>query len=611
MHAAARAWHPRPLTPLALLLVVALTAACGTEVTPTPGATGATPAPSAQPTTASPAVSIAPTAEPSATPVIAPDAQLAGVTPGALAVTVSDGLRVRSQPGVSADSLKYTPLLPLGTPLVVAAGPVDASGYTWFRVAPIGVKLSGGADQGWVAVADHDGTPWVAVSDDPTPGFELAAASLDRPAADLAAAKAEAKALNEFGIALYKRMLKDPEIAPPGKGVVFSPASIVTALAMARAGARGDTAADMDRVLRVDGWEELGSGLSSLDLLLRSRDAAWEEYEGAGGSPHQLALRTANMAFGQEGYALEDAYLERLGRTFGSGLGLVDYINESDAAREAINAWVSRQTMGRIPELLKPPNVTDATRLVLVNAIYLKAEWARAFDEDRTAERTFTNAGGDSIKVPTMQVTGEQDIPLASGDGWKATELRYLGPDGTTPLAMTVVLPDDLDAFEGSLTPKVLASISSKLKKERALQQKLTYTPEDWADMRCGNYAYSTNLFMPRFGIDTRADLIPSLQALGMDLPFDPKRADFTGMTAADRLFIGMVIHQANIDVDEKGTEAAAATAVGMDTTGGCGGPQPLKTKTLRLDKPFLFMLRDVQTSAILFMGRVTDPTQR
>jgi serpin B len=593
---------------LALLLAISLVgAACDAS-----GPETLVPSASASPTAAStpsPAVSIAPTAEPSATPVIAPDVPLAGITPGALAVTVSDGLRVRSEPGVKAASLKYTPLLPIGTPLVVAAGPVKASGYTWFRVAPVGVKLSGGADQGWVAVADHDGTPWVALADDPTPGFKLAAATVGRPAADLAAAKAEAKALNAFGIALYKQMLKDPDIAPPGEGVVFSPASIVTALAMARAGAKGETADEMDKVLRVDGWQELGTGLNSLDALLRSRDAAWKDpYEE--GDLHQLALRTANMAFGQEGYALEDAYLERLGRTFGAGLGVVDYANETEAARVAINGWVSRQTMGRIPELLAPPNVNTGTRLILVNAIYLKAEWARAFDEDRTADRTFTNAGGDSIKVPTMQVTGEQDIPLASGDGWKATELRYLGPDGTTPLAMTLVMPDDLDAFEGSLTPKVLASISSKLKKERALQQKLTYTPEDWADMRCGNYAYSTNLFMPRFGLDTRAGLIPALKALGMDLAFDSTRADFTGMTA-DGLSIGMVIHQANIDVDEEGTEAAAATAVGMDTTGGCGGPQPLKTKTLRLDKPFLFMLRDVQTGAILFMGRVTDPSQR
>ena len=238
---------------------------------------------------------------------------------------------------------------------MVAAGPVKASGYDWFRVAPVGVKLSGGADQGWVAVADHDGTPWVALADDPTPGFELAAASLERPDASLAAAKAQAKALNAFGIALYKRMLEDPSIAPPGKGVVFSPASIVTALAMARAGAKGETAAEMDKVLRVDGWKELGAGLNSLDTLLRSRDAAWKLYPSEEGDPHQLALRTANMAFGQEGYALEEAYLERIGRTFGSGFGLVDYIQETEAARQAINGWVSRQTMGRIPELLLPP----------------------------------------------------------------------------------------------------------------------------------------------------------------------------------------------------------------------------------------------------------------
>ena len=244
----------------------------------------------------------------------------------------------------------------------------------------------------------------------------------------LAAAKAEAKALNAFGIALYRRMLEDPAIAPPGKGVVFSPDEHRDG---PRDGARGRRRARpptrWTRSCASTAGRSSAAGLNSLDALLRSRDAAWkDQYEE--GDPHQLALRTANMAFGQEGYALEDAYLERLGRTFGSGLGLVDYINETDAARKAINGWVSRQTMGRIPELLGLPDVTVDTRLVLVNAIYLKAEWARSFDEDQTTPRTFTTALGDAIKVPTMRAWGEQDIVLASGDGWKATELALPRP---------------------------------------------------------------------------------------------------------------------------------------------------------------------------------------
>jgi serpin B len=273
----------------------------------------------------------------------------------------------------------------------------------------------------------------------------------------------------------------------------------------------------------------------------------------------------------------------------------------------AINGWVSRQTMGRIPELLEGSNVTEDTRLVLVNAIYLKAEWARPFMEGETADRAFTTAAGSAVKVPTMELYGGQDVVLASGDGWQATELRYAGPGGTTPLAMTLVVPDSLATFERSLSPKVLAGIQSRIGAE---QKRISTSYSSGAQDDCGSYAYNVRLFMPRFGIDTKGNLVASLKALGLKKAFDAAKADFTGMTSEDRLHIGIVIHQANIDVDEQGTEAAAATAVGMDT-GGCTGPQPATTKILRLDKPFMFMLRDVQTGAILFMGRVTDPSKR
>ena len=187
-----------------------------------------------------------------------------------------------------------------------------------------------------------------------------------------------------------------------------------------------------------------------------------------------------------------------------------------------------------------------------------------------------------------MRLRGEQEVPYVRGDGWRATELRYRGRDGTYPLAMDLIMPTDLEAFE----------------------EEVTFATTE--DMDCGSYPYSLQLHMPKFGVETRAKLSEALAALGMPTAFDAGSADFTGIHVPDAsegpIYIANVIHQANIDVDETGTEAAAATAIGMDT-GGCTGPWPAKDVTLRLDHPFLFVLRDLETGTILFMGRVVDPS--
>ena len=195
-----------------------------------------------------------------------------------------------------------------------------------------------------------------------------------------------------------------------------------------------------------------------------------------------------------------------------------------------------------------------------------------------------------------------------AGTGWRATELRYRGGEGKSPLAITLILPDDLRAFERSLSPDLLAKVQARIRSQAKGQQEVTYTGSGAID--CGEYAYNVQVFLPKFGTDTRAKLNKTLAAMGMRQAFDPLLADFTGITTADQMYIAMVIHQANIDVDEVGTEAAAATAVGVDV-GGCTGPSPRMTKVLRFNKPFLYVIRDVETGAILFMGRVVDPTQR
>ncbi len=457
-------------------------------------------------------------------------------------------------------------------------------------------------------MADHDGTPWIALAGAPIVGLEVEMSDVARAPADPADATAAAAAVNAFAIDAYRQLLRDPELALAEKNAVFSPTSIALALGMTRAGARGDTAAEMDDVLHVAGWDELGPGLNALSQALDARSERWVDEDGA---PREVALRIANTTFGQRGWKLEEDFLDAIASAFGAGVNLVDYMADPEAARLIINAWVENETAGRIPELLLPPDVTSDTRLYLVNAIYMKAEWDEWFNEGGTEPRTFTRLDGSRIEVPTM-VTYRGALspvtPFASGDGWQATELRYqTSPDGQgSPLAMTLIRPDDLSAFESAMTTNVLDRIVTALDAER----------DGWNDVDCpgsldaGCYPYDMELYMPKFGIETRAPLGDLLMTLGMPTAFDPEAADLTGIHVpvdlGDNPFIKNVIHQANIDVDEKGTEAAAATAVGVDTG---GGPSALDQITFRLDSPFLFLLRDVETGAILFMGRVVDPS--
>ena len=368
----------------------------------------------------------------------------------------------------------------------------------------------------------------------------------------------------------------------------------------------------MDALLHARGWDQLSTDLDSLDRALTGLNKTWQDVEGA---THALTLNIANQAFAQRGWPVEQAYLDAIARAFGAGLGLADFETAADEARQAINTWVARQTANRIPDLLSPEDVTALTRLILVNAIYFKANWAREFDPDQTRSRAFTRLNGSAVNVPVMTLVGQQDIPLATGSGWQATELRFAAPgqdfaqDASSPssLAMTLILPDSLAAFEKGFGTARLTSITSALAAERKRLQKVTRAgAED-----CGTYAYAVKLFMPRFSTETQADLVPVLRALGMTDAVDPARADFTGITkAVPPIYISKVIHQANIDVDEKGTEAAAATAVEMGV-GGCTGPSPAKIRTLKLDRPFLFLIRDLDSGAILFMGRVVDPSAK
>ncbi len=385
-----------------------------------------------------------------------------------------------------------------------------------------------------------------------------------------------ADAINAFGADLYTVLA----LSAGGGNLVFSPASIETALAMTYAGADGDTAAEMADALHFQlQGDALHQAFNSLDSLLESR--SWQGKD-AEGKDQGVVVRTANSLWAQKDLPFETLFLDSLAKDYGAGVRLVDYKTAAEDARRTINEWVAGQTEDKITDLI-PQGALDAlTRLVLVNAVYLDATWASPFEKDSTYDGSFTTLAGATVTTPMMsQTTG---FAYGKGDGWQAVQLPYAVDDPSRgELAMLVIVPD-----QGRF-----AEVESRL-------------PSGLVDLAAATLtqAGDVQLTLPKFEFRTQAGLAGALKDLGMEQAFDPAAADFSGMTGQERLFIGDVIHEAYIAVDEEGTEAAAATAVIMRATS-----MPMPSLQLTVDRPFLFALRDTDTGAILFLGRVTDPT--
>ena len=395
-------------------------------------------------------------------------------------------------------------------------------------------------------------------------GIEVVEGHVARANVSAADAAQAAGAIDAFGLDLYRQTI--------GSGnAVMSPASIALALAMARAGARGDTAAQMDAVLHAFGSDANANGVNSLQQALAALNGTFTDGKG---DKHELTLRIANAPFAQRDMSLEPAYIDALSARFGAGIRLVDYKTNSEAARILINGWVSDQTEKRIPELLAQGTIDASTRLALVNAVYLKAPWQNPFDATATHDATFTRADGSQVQVPTM--SGTLEVSYAAGSNWQAVQLPYAGGS----LAMTVILPSDIASIESTFDAAAFAQITGALQ------------------------THDVVLSLPKFKVETKIELAAVLAAMGMRDAFGGA-ADFSGITTAEQLYISAVIHQANIDVDEKGTEAAAATAVVMKASAVPGAPV-----TLNVNHPFIFALRDTTTGAILFLGRVADPAR-
>lgn len=360
------------------------------------------------------------------------------------------------------------------------------------------------------------------------------------------------------------------EITKPGENLFFSPYSLSVALAMTWAGARGATEAEMAEAMRFTlGQEKLHPAFNRLDLELARR----AERSGRD-APLPFVLNVTNALFGQVGFVFLDAFLDRLAEHYGAGMRLMDFINETEASRVAINAWVSEKTHERIKELIPAGIITTATRLVLVNAIFFTASWESPFEKARTEQSAFRRLDGSEVLVPTMQQSLR--APYLEGEGFRAAELPYDGGD----LAMLLIVPN-----QGQF-----AVVEGQLSATRV------------REIRAGLSQHQVELALPKFSFRSEVPSKAPLQSMGMVEPFGGN-ADFTGMNGSGGLFIQDVVHQAFVAVDENGTEAAAATAV---IVGEVSAPPPA---TLAIDRPFVFAIVDRPTGATLFIGRVLDPS--
>jgi len=372
---------------------------------------------------------------------------------------------------------------------------------------------------------------------------------------------------SEFAFNLYQA------VRSQGGNLFYSPYSISQALAMTYAGARGETEQQMADTLHFTlPRERLHPTFNALDLELASRGKQVKVWEG-----EAFKLNIANSLWAQAGYSFLPSFLNVLAENYGSGLRLLDFASAPEDSRITINDWVSEETEDKIKDLLPSGSISPLTRLVLANAIYFNASWRQPFWEESTHDGTFYLLNGDQVTVPMMEQ--EANFSYAEDERYQAIELPY--SDGS--LSMVVLLPKagSFEEFELSLDTELLDAILASLE-----------------------YEY-VHLTMPEFTVETTFSLREVLANMGMSNAFLPSVSDFSGMNGTQDLFIGAIVHKAFVSVDEAGTEAAAATAVVMVPT--ALPPTPIE---VAINRPFIFMIRDIETEAILFMGRVMDPSE-
>ncbi|WP_214084274.1 serpin family protein [Methanoculleus sp.] len=364
---------------------------------------------------------------------------------------------------------------------------------------------------------------------------------------------------NRFAFDLYRHLATDP--AHAGENLFFSPYSVSSALALTCEGARGTTADEIGAVLHLPENETLRrEGFAAIDAGLNRGDSNY-------------TLRTANALWAEETYPFLPGYIDTAARWYSANVTNLDFINDPGGSRETINRWVEENTQDKIRDLLPPGSIGPPTRLVITNAIYFKGAWVERFDANETTGEEFRVAPNETVTVPMMH--GDAVYPYAETDTLRVLEMPY-AHGNETELAMFVLLPkdDNLAAAEEALDAERLAGLRESL------------------------VSQNVNVFFPKFTLETGYGLPPTLAAMGMPTAFTDD-ADLSGMDGTNDLFITGVFHKAFVDVNEEGTEAAAATGV----IGGRGA-----APVFRADHPFVFLIVEKDSGTILFMGRVVNP---
>jgi len=367
---------------------------------------------------------------------------------------------------------------------------------------------------------------------------------------------------NQFALDLYEQ-LRDG-----GGNLFYSPASLSTALAMAYAGAREQTAEQMAKVLHFQQPPDaLNAGFARLIKLWNS-----------GAGEHDFQLDVANAMWGQQGYPFAASFNQLLEKDYGAPLHSLDF-RQSEQARTTINKWVEQKTQGKIADLIPSAALDSLTRLVLTNAIYFNAKWDRPFSQPMTYSGPFHVTSDKTTAVPTMHQL--ESFRLLKQDGFSALEMSY----ADSAFSMMAFLPDKADglpAFEKSLTSQKLSDWMENLGKVQEREVQVAF---------------------PKFKLTQEQPMTELLKRMGMPLAFSSE-ADFSGMNGGQEpLCISAVFHKAYVDVNEKGTEAGAASGIVVGRAA-----MPMNIEHFTADHPFFFVIRDNRAGSILFMGRVLNP---